>query len=299
MGFPNLAETISESMRDLLVNRGGLVMAQNCSKTATGILFKTFPDDLAEHPGLVTLPNSDSMNPAVAVGAALAGRPTCYVVRFGGFLQLNAWALTAYAAIARELWHYEIPLLIRVCSGEGNLGPVASGPHHSVFGHYPGIEVVYPMTPGEWLQCFKWWQDIKRPVVISECRASYKTVYDDLHFYHDKAVASIVAIGGARPNARIAAENLTRAGHPTNYIPTTGPWRSLYSARGIPAVVVDWDYAECGLASTIALELTQLGCRAKAIGLEQRVTGFTGANDNLSPSVDRIYDTVRSLLEVK
>lgn len=294
MGWPNLAETICECTRDLLTTQNGIVMAQNCSKTATGILFKTFPDDLANHPGLVTLPNSDSMNPAVAVGAALAGRPTMYVVRFGGFLQLNAWALTGYAAIANEMWGYEIPLLIRVCSGEGNLGPVASGPHHSIFGHYPGIEVVYPTTPNEWIHCWNWWLHKKCPVVFSECRASYKNVYDDLHVYHPNAVASIVAIGGARPNARTAAKNLTDAGHPTNYIPTTGPWRSLDRASGIPAVVVDWDYPQCGLASTIALELAQRGCRVSAIGLADRVAGFS-AHDNISQSVDRITDEVRKL----
>ncbi len=297
-----VAETIRDITRQHLLERNGLLFAQNVM--AVGWIGNTVPSDLPGNKGIVELPTSDCSNPGIVVGAALMGCRPIYVIRYQGFLWYNLATLVNYAAKSKELWGKPCPIFIRALAMEGHMGPVAGNLHHSMAMRMPGIKVAAPMTPGEYRAV---WDDFMAgddPVLCSESRLSFGNIDEMGDVGMSGSVVTLFGISAARLNVAKAWKALWDGGIESNVHSVVWLRPFIFSCLAIDSlrrskfgVVVDGDYEESGAARSIAYELTHLtGKPVYALGLEDRTAGFSAATDNRTPSPERIVEFVRSRL---
>jgi pyruvate/2-oxoglutarate/acetoin dehydrogenase E1 component len=300
-------ETLKETILRLTrshISEGGVVMAQNL--VSKGSLQGTLPPEFThDTPGIVELPTQDSSNCLIAVGSALAGQQTMYVMRFQGFGWLNLWGIVNYGAKCRTLWDSNCPLFVRAIGVEGQIGPVAGGMLHSLAMHAPNMTVHAPMTPTEWERCYKLVDVFRDPVYCSEYRGSYGNT--DLSMEDNWNAGTdfiIVGIGGVRMKLKAVRDKLYKQGINVStfglaelsplYIPFD-MINALAFAVNCTVLVVDSDYSVCGAAEHVAMQLhTHLGVeRVRAMGASHQTAGFSKDADVLTPSVDEIVDYVR------
>lgn len=293
------AETVKEITRKHLVEDGGLLFGQ-CVK-AVGWIGGTVPDC----EGIVELPTTDVAGAAFAVGAALAGRRPIFVVRYQGFMWLNASPLVNYAAKSQAVWKQPCQVFIRAIGMEGNgVGHTASGTLHSLFMHSPGMQVVAPVTPGEYeyvWACFMMGDD---PVYCSEHRWCFSVDYEMPNHIDVRSVITLIGISAARLNLEVARSELLRRGIACDtrhlvwlkpFQPDHGMLESLRrTGRGL---VIDSDHELCGAARSIAYDLTlATGVLVHALGREDRVCGAAPRTENTTPSAERIAERVGKIL---
>lgn len=293
------ADTIRELTREHLVEDGGLLFGQ-CVR-AVGWIGGTVPDC----EGIVELPTTDVAGAAFAVGAALAGRRPIFVVRYQGFMWLNASPLVNYAAKSKAIWDRPCPVFVRAIGMEGaGVGHTASGTLHSPFMHSPGMGVAAPVTPGEYRQVWHRFLDGDDPVYCSEHRRSFTVDYEMLDVENQDGDITVIVISAARLNMEAAEETLRAENILCDvfnlvwlkpFQPTTEMLGSLWrTGRGL---VIDTDYELCGAARSIAYDLTMAtGVPVHALGREDRVCGASAATENLTPSAERIVAKVREIL---
>ena len=105
-----MAKTTAEVIREITINHlssnEGLLFGQ--SLKGAGWLGGTIPNC----DGLVDLPITDIAGPGFAVGAALMGVRPIFLVRYQGFLWLNASPIINYAAKSLSIWIYGFLLLL-------------------------------------------------------------------------------------------------------------------------------------------------------------------------------------------
>lgn len=299
--MPTLAETIKESTRKHLLERGGLLFGQCVS--AVGWIGGTVPE-LTEQQGIVELPTSDVAGPAFAVGAALAGRRPIFVCRYQGFMWYNAASIVNYAAKSKEMWGIQCPLFVRSIAMEGGIGPVAGGCHHSMIMRMPGIKVAAPMTSREWLEVWDTFLDGNDPIYCSEHRLAFQLGDDIPDVVHNRSEATLFGVSAARLRlpgvVKTMHDNtLEVSSFGVNWLkpfkPTEQQLDTLSNSK--IGVVIDSDYATCGAAEHLALELTnKTGVPVFALGLADRTAGFAPSKDNLTPSVGEIVSFVSSKL---
>jgi pyruvate/2-oxoglutarate/acetoin dehydrogenase E1 component len=210
----NLAETIRKESEEIL-NRGGAIVGQ--CLTAVGWVNGTVPE-IYDKDKVIELPMTEAAGMGFSVGLALSGRTVIHIIRFQSFLFLQSSPLVFYANLAKELWDYEIPLIVRAIGDEGWHGPVHSNCYHSMFADM-GIDVFAPMTPKEYTQALDMAHD--RPMLISEHRHGYRLTgewYDalDTNTVHPDNKVVIVAISATRIEAIKAREILNKK-HGDNY----------------------------------------------------------------------------------
>ncbi|MDZ4344189.1 MAG: transketolase C-terminal domain-containing protein [Candidatus Binatia bacterium] len=289
------AETVKEITRRHLVEDGGLLFGQ-CVK-AVGWIGGTVPDC----EGIIELPTTDVAGAAFAVGAALAGRRPIFVVRYQGFMWLNASPLVNYAAKSKAVWGQPCPVFIRAIGMEGGgVGHTASGTLHSLFMHSPGMRVAAPVTPDEYRQVWERFLLGDDPVYCSEHRRCFSVDYEMPNQLNRRSRITIVAISAARLNASKALLMLEKEGIGCDlfHIIWLKPFEStanlidnLRETRC--GLVIDSDHELCGAARSIAYDLTMAaGVPVYALGREDRVCGATPALENVTPSVDRIVEVV-------
>lgn len=297
-----LAETIRETTRHHLQHNKGLLFGQCIS--AVGWVGGTVPEmqptnDPALEGGIVELPTCDVAGPGFVVGAALAGRRPIFICRYQGFMAYNLATIANYAAKSKEMWKTPCPIFVRSIAMEGHIGPVATGAHHSMAMRMPGIKVVAPMTPQEWLTAWNNYVAGDDPVYCSEHRLSYQNTDEP---QQPQVVPNsefvLIGISAGRMNIIKAAETLSRTGltvvhHVVNLKPYRPDGILLYNIRNMApngvAVVVDSDYPICGAAEHIAQQLARKTRRpVHAIGLDDRTAGFATRLDNITPSPDKI-----------
>ena len=296
-----VAQTIRETTRSLLLEDKGLLFGQ--CVTAVGWIGGTVPE-LTEAQGIIELPMADVAGAGVTVGAALSGRPCIYIIRYQGFMWYNAAPLLNYAAKSKDLWGIPCPLLIRSIAMEGAIGPVASAAHHSMVMRMPGMPVVAPMTPGEWMNAWNWWRAHDDPVYFSEHRRSFTIDYEMADDLRPGAHVTLIGISASRLNAMEAQRFLAEQGivcdmtHCVWLKPFFAEATLLTSlAKTKLGLVIDSDFETAAAGRSIAYELMhQTGARVHALGLEERSAGFSPESDNPSPTPQRIITKVRSLL---
>lgn len=295
--MPQLRELIKIITAEHLRN-DGLICCQNL--TGVGALQNTFPAELNDHSGVIELPTSDVSNSAIAVGMSLSGRRVIYCVRFAGFLWYNAASLVNYAAKSKAMWNTPAPIFIRVMATEGSIGPVASGSHHSMIAHMPGIPVIAPMTPQEWHRAWDYFMVHDEPLLCSEHRTGYGIDYEMPDEIRDDAEIVVFAISSARLNAKKAIEKL---GMPASLVhvvwlkPTQFTEESLTNLRetGL-GIVIDNDHETCGMSEHIAYELmNKTGAKVYAMGLEDRTAGFAKEMDVTTPSPEQIIVKIQEI----
>ena len=294
------AEVIREITSNHLINNKGLMFGQ--SLRGAGWLGGTIPDC----DGLVDLPITDIAGPGFAVGAALMNVRPIFLVRYQGFLWLNASPIINYAAKSLSIWKRPCPLFIRAVGMEGDgIGPVASGCLHSVFMHPPGLRVVSPMTPKEYKSIWDDFCSNDTPVFVSEHRSSYSISQEMPDIHNKKSKITIIAISAARINATEAIEELEKEGlncdifHLVWLKPFKVSDQLLSSLENTKlGLVIDTDFEICGASQSISYELMlKTGAKVHGFGLADKVSGVSKETENLTPSKSEIKEKIKSILQ--
>ena len=295
------AETIKEITRNHLTKSNGLLFGQ--CVTAVGWIAGTVPDC----EGLVEIPMTDIAGPGFAVGAALMGRRPIFVVRYQGFMWYNASSFVNYAAKSKQVWGQPCPIFIRSIAMEGNgIGHTASSCNHSIFMHSPGLPVAAPITPKEYLSVWDHFLKNDDPIYVSEHRKSYPLIEEMEDVYQDNADITIIAISGGRLNLLEADQMMREKGIKCNIFhllwlkPFVPPEKMLESLKRTKiGIVIDSDYEITGASRSIAYELMHLTeTSVHALGLEDRVCGVAKHLENITPTPEKIMDTVQRLVSM-
>lgn len=293
-------EAIQEVTRDILKNRGGKAMGQ--CLTAVGWVGGTVPN-MTEEEGLIELSMDDTGGSGIAVGCSRKV-PTIYIVRYQGFQWFNAAFIANLAAKSKEMWGISRRLFVRSIAMEGGIGPVASNSHHGIFTRMPGIVVVAPMTPGEYLQVVDYFNSHDDPMYVSEHRKSFDIDYEMPDLISPYSHITLFPISAARLNAVKAAETLFEKGIVCNIIhllwlkPFVVDKRMLNSLENskFGGIILDTDY-ENGFSKCIAHDLMmKTDKKITVLGLEERTAGFAPHLDNLPPSPEKIVNFVKNII---
>ena len=296
-----VAEVIQMATRDILSNRNGIAMGQ--CLTAVGWVGGTVPK-MTEKEGLVELSMDDTSGSGIAVGCSRT-RPTIYIVRYQGFQWFNAAFIVNLAAKSKEMWGISRRLLVRSIAMEGGIGPVASNSHHGMFTRMPGIVVVAPMTPGEYLQIVDYFNSHDVPIYVSEHRKSFDIDYEMPDLISRYPHITLFPISAVRLNAVKAAETLLEEGIVCNIVhllwlkPFMVSDKMLNSleSSSFGGIVLDTDY-ENGVSKCIASDIMQYtDKKIRVLGLEERTAGFASHLDNLPPSSEKICDFIKKIIK--
>ncbi|MBN2008118.1 hypothetical protein JW960_02095 [candidate division KSB1 bacterium] len=293
-----VADTIREITRNHLTEHNGLLMGQAVS--AVGWVNNTVPDC----PGIIELPMSDVAGAGIAVGSALVGRRTIFVIRFQDFLILNGSPLIFYAAKIKELHNRPAPIFVRAIAAEG-IGPVHSGVLHSIFMHFPGFRVCAPMTPGEYRAIWKDYLEHDDPMIVSEHRISYGNTEEINDMYVPDPDITLYAISSTRFEVGKAARLLADDGIRCSIVhlywlkPFVVDERLSHPLmRSRIGMVIDSGHEICGAAQAIAYALSEAtGYRVAALGTEDKTKCLCEPHQNKAPDAQRIYLAVKQLME--
>jgi pyruvate dehydrogenase E1 component beta subunit len=298
--MPTLRDTIKETVRHHLTKQNGIAMGQ--CLTAVGWVGGTLPE-LYEDDGMVELSMADVAGGGIAVGAALAGRRTMYVIRYQGFNWYNAPMITNYAAKSKEIWGVSCPMFVRSIAMEGAIGPVAGSSHHSLYYRMPGLKIFSPMTPGEYKYVYDKFMSEDEVYYVSEHRGAYNNTEEMENLHHVKPVITLFPISITRFAAVEAANELLKEGICVDvchilqvkpFEPSSMDIQSLKNAS--KGIVLDDDYVD-GIAKSLAFDLNKkTGADVHVMGLENKTAGFYSQVDNLPPNKDAIIKKIKSLL---
>lgn len=298
-----VAETIRDITKKHLTENNGVVMGQCLS--AVGWVGGTIPE-MPGHPNLIELSMDDTSSSGLAVGYALAGRRPIFICRYQGFMWYNGADFVNYAAKAKELWGYKVPIFIRAIAMEGSIGPVAGSSHHGMITRMPGISVCAPMTPGEYEYVWKYFMEHDEPLYVSEHRKSFGINYEMQDIIHSRSDITLFPISATRINAIQAAKILESEGIICNiaHLVWLKPGQFninlnlhfILSSSHYGGLVVDTDF-ENGYSKCIAYELMHAtDKKVRVLGLEERTAGFAPHLDNIPPSVEKIVQTVQQII---
>ncbi|MDB2700747.1 hypothetical protein N9Z35_04370 [Alphaproteobacteria bacterium] len=298
----SLRETIKEITNNHLLEENGLVMGQ--CLTAVGWVGGTLPE-LHEKDGMVDISMADVAGGGFAVGAALAGRKPMYVIRYQGFNWYNSVSIINYAAKSKELWDVPCSIFVRSIAMEGGIGPVAGSSHHSLYYRMPGITIVSPMTPKEYIKAYNDFMNSDGVFYISEHRKSYDMIEDMEDILNPNPDITLFAISITRFSA-IEASNLAKklniivnVVHIYNIKPLSfseSAINSLINSK-YGGIVLDDDYVN-GIAKSIANDLNHLtNKKVNCIGLEDKTAGFYSKVDNLPPDAKKIIEFICNVMK--
>lgn len=295
------SETIREITRKHITENDGVVLCQ--ALTAAGWVGNTVPP-IPGHPNLVELSIEDTSNSGLAVGYALAGRRPIFICRYQGFMWYNAADFVNYAAKAKEMWGYKVPVFIRSIAMEGGIGPVASNSHHGMITRMPGIKVYAPMTPAEYEIGWDSYMDGDIPFYCSEHRRSFVIDYEMPNIFRLKPDITLFPISASRLETLEAVKQLEKEGIACNvvhllwlkpFLQITEALASLEDSRA-GGLVLDTDY-ENGVSKCLAHDMMmQSSKKVRVLGLEERSAGFAPYRDNLPPSTEKIIRTVKQIV---
>lgn len=297
-------ETIREITKKHITENNGVVLCQ--ALTAAGWVANTVPPILG-HPNLVEISIEDTSNGGLAVGYALAGRRPIFICRYQGFMWYNAADFVNYAAKAKEMWGYKVPVFIRSIAMEGGIGPVASNSHHGMITRMPGIPVYSPMTSLEYQAGWDYFMEHDEPFYCSEHRRSFTISYEMPDIVHSHPDITLFPISATRLEALEAVKKLEKdsiacnVNHLTWLKPFKGSEKALEFLENSTygGLVLDTDY-ENGVSKCLAHDLMmQSSKKVRVLGLEERTAGFAPHLDNLPPSSEKIYEYVKKIINVK
>lgn len=310
-----LRDTIRRISEKHLKENNGLLLGQ--CLTAVGWVGNTIPR-LSEKEGIVELSMDDTFASYMIAGVA-AGDKTrpIYVVRYQGFQWFNAVGIMNYAAKSKEMWGVPCPVFVRSIAMEGGgrrgreeraIGPVASASHHGMIYRMPGISICAPATPKEYEQIWDHFMSHDDPMYVSEHRRVWDVDYEIEDIVEKDADLTLFPITATRLNAMEAVSRLKEDGVKCNLINIL--WlkpfelnkkdelieHSLENSR-CGGLVLDGDFVN-GVAKNMAYDMMHKHQRpVYALGLEEKTSGFSPWNNNLSPTPDRIYSYARWLVE--
>ena len=299
-----VAETISELGKNLIDKHNGVIIGQ--CLTAVGWVQNTVPK---QKRSIYELQMTDISGAGIAVGCALGGSRPVLVIRFQSFLWLNSSPIVMHAGIAKEIFGYGCPILIRAIASESadGQGPLHANNYHSIFLNVPGISVCAPMTPNEYKKVWDHYLKHDTPLLVSEHRNSYKSSLEIKNIYNKSKStdATIFAISSARFSAMTAckeAENLK-----LNLINIVWLNPLKFNKKDIETLkkskiglVIDASYEYCGVTESVAYKLQLLSkVPVYAMGLKNNLPGVNKINENGTPTAKEILDKIRFLIKKK
>ena len=295
-------ETIKETIFNHLKKNNGLIFGQCLS--AVGWVGGTLPE-LTENDGLIELSMADVANGGIVVGAGLSNRRPIYVIRYQGFNWFNAPIILNYACKSKEIWNVPCPIFIRGIGMEGSIGPVAGSSHHSLYYRMPGIKIISPMTPKEYLLAYNYFMKNNDVLYVSEHRGSYSNK-DELSDFISKDLDIILfPISITRFEAQKAKIELEKKGYKIGIgnivwikpFEIKKEWENAVKSSKFGGIVLDDDYPQ-GVAANLAYEMMKkTGKKIDVLGLKNKSAGFSKATDNLPPSYLEIVEKVEEIVK--
>ena len=252
-------ETIKEVVFNHLKKNNSLIFGQCLS--AVGWVSGTIPE-LTEDEGLVELSMADVSNGGIVVGAGLSNRRPIYVIRYQGFNWFNAPIILNYACKSKEIWDTPCPIFIRAIGMEGSIGPVAGSSHHSLYYRMPGIKIISPMTPKEYLLAYDYFMKNDDVLYVSEHRGSYSNKEELPNFISEGLDIILFPISVTRFEAQKAKRELEKQGYKigiANVVwikPFTmkKEWEKAIKTSKFGGIVLDDDYSQ-GVGTNLAYEM--------------------------------------------
>ena len=202
-----LRETIKEITYRHLKKNNSQVFGQKL--TGVGWVAGTLPK-LYEKDGVIELPMADVVGGGIVTGSALMGKKPIYIIRYQGYNWLNCIFIVNYACKSNEIWKIPCPIFIRGIGMEGSIGPVAGSSHHSIYYRMPGIKIISPMTPNEYLLAYKNFMKDNDVYYISEHRGSYGNKKELPDYLQGNLDIIIFCISITRFEAKKVRENLPK-----------------------------------------------------------------------------------------
>jgi pyruvate/2-oxoglutarate/acetoin dehydrogenase E1 component len=299
-----VAETICKLSKNLIDKHNGVIIGQ--CLTAVGWVQNTVPK---QKNAIYELQMTDTSGAGIAVGCALAGSRPILVIRFQSFLWLNSSPIIMHAGIAKEIFGYGCPVLIRAIASESadGQGPLHANNYHSIFLNVPGVSVCAPMTPNEYKEVWNYYLKHDAPLLISEHRNSYKSSLEIKNIYNknDFSDATIFAISSSRFSALTACKNVKDLKLNLINIVWLNPLK--FKKKDIETLkkskiglVIDASYEYCGVTESIAYKLQALSnVPVYAMGLKNKLPGVNKINENGTPAPMEILDKIRHLIKKK
>lgn len=295
-----LRDIIRETTRKHLCENNGMLFGE-CVRDPGGVA-NTIPI----HDSVIDTPMSETAAADFAIGAALAGRRSIYVVRFQNFMLLGASPFITFSSVVNDLYGKSAPVFIRGVSND-HLDCNHSDVLHSLFMHFPGIRVCAPMTPGEWTDAWNTFMSEDQPLFCSEHRDAYDITEEMQDEIYDDAVINIFGILKARQNIVDAKELLLKQGIKANifHIAWLKPFDAQKYAdvlKRVPlGLVVDTGRVICGAPEHIAYELmcATPSCKVYAYGIDDVPKTTNPAYYNETPNSTLIVEMVRKILTAK
>jgi len=167
----------------------------------------------------------------------------------------------------------------------------------------PGVKIVSPMTPGEYVKVYDDFMNEDDVYYVSEHRGSYNNSEELMNIYNEKPDITLFPISITRFAAVEAAKELKKEGINVNvchimqikpFLPSQMDIDSLkMSGKGI---VLDDDYVD-GIAKNLSFDLNKLtGANVYVMGLENKTAGFYSQVDNLPPNKNDIIKKIKEIL---
>ena len=300
----DVRSTIKNLIRNHLKKKFGKVFGQ--CLTAVGWVGGTLPE-MYEKDGMVEVSMADVADGGFVVGAALMNSRPIYVIRYQGFNWYNCPMIVNYACKSKEIWKVPCPVFVRGIAMEGGIGPVAGSSHHSLYYRMPGVKIVSPMTPKEYIKIYKSYLKDDHVYYVSEHRGSYDNKYELPDIICKKPDLVIFAISITRFQAAKAQKYLKNIGINISVINIL--WIKPFKINKQSYVnlakskygglVIDDDYTN-GVAKSIANDLSiksnKLVC---TMGLKNRTAGTAKHLDNLPPTGDEIIKYIKKIVNEK
>ena len=295
-------EIIKETIFRHLKEQNGLVFGQCLS--AVGWVGGTIPE-LTEKDGIVELSMADVSNGGIVTGAGLSKRRPIYVIRYQGFNWFNASIILNYACKSKELWDVPCPIFIRGIAMEGSIGPVAGSSHHSIYYRMPGIKIISPMTPKEYLLAYDYFMKNEDVLYVSEHRGSYDNKEELPDFISDNLDLILFPISITRFEAKKAKIELEKQGFKIGIanvlwikpFKINKDWEKAIINSKFGGIVLDDDYTD-GVGTNLAYEIMKkTGKKIEIMGLKDRSAGFSKTTDNLPPNCSEIVEKVKTIIK--
>ena len=294
-------ETIKETSRNHIKKNNSLIFGQCLS--AVGWVGGTVPE-LTEKEGLVELSMADVANGGIVAGAGLSNRRPIYVIRYQGFNWFNASIILNYACKSKEIWNVPCPIFIRGIAMEGSIGPVAGSSQHSIYYKMPGIKIISPMTPKEYLIAYNDFMKNDEVMYVSEHRGSYTNTKELDDFLDGDLDLILFPISITRFEAHKAKIELEKEGYKIGIanilwikpFSIKKDWEQAVLKSKFGGIVLDDDYTD-GVASNLAFQLIKKTKKNfEVMGLKDRSAGFSKTTDNLPPSCKEIIIKCKELI---
>ena len=297
-----LRETIKNTTREHLKKNNSLIFGQCLS--AVGWVGGTVPE-LTEKDGLVELSMADVANGGIVAGAGLSKRRPIYVIRYQGFNWFNASIILNYACKSKEIWEVPCPIFIRGIAMEGSIGPVAGSSQHSIYYKMPGIKIISPMTPKEYLIAYEDFMKNDDVMYVSEHRGSYSNTKEFNDYLDGDLDLILFPISITRFDALKAKKQLEKEGYKIGIANVLWikpfvikkEWEKAVIKSRYGGIVLDDDYTQ-GVASSLAYELMKKTKKNfEVMGLKDKSAGFSSSTDNLPPNEKEIIFKCKQIIK--